>query len=49
MKRIYKNWPMHNIIAHPLMQIMQLIGLHSLASIIHDETLPPNAVLKRAE
>lgn len=42
MKRFYKNWPMHNIVAHPLMQILEWIGLVSLAGKLHDATLPPN-------
>ena len=43
MKRFYKNWPMHNIVAHPLMQILEWIGLVSMADKLHDATLPPNA------
>jgi hypothetical protein len=42
MKRFYKNWPMHNIVAHPLMQILEWIGLVSMADKLHDATLPPN-------
>ena len=45
MKRFYKNWPMHNIVAHPLMQILEWIGLVSMANKVHDATLPPNAKL----
>ena len=44
MKRFYKNWPMHNIVAHPLMQILEWIGLVSMADKLHDATLPPNAI-----
>lgn len=44
MKRFYKNWPMHNIVAHPLMQILAWIGLVSMANKVHDATLPPNAI-----
>lgn len=46
MKRFYKNWPMHNIVAHPLMQILAWIGLVSMANKVHDATLPPNAELR---
>ena len=47
MKRFYKNWPMHNIVAHPLMQILEWIGLVSMADKLHDATLPPNAEVSR--
>ena len=47
MKRFYKNWPMHNIVAHPLMQILEWIGLVSMADKLHDATLPPNPQGKR--
>lgn len=47
MKRFYKNWPMHNIVAHPLMQILEWIGLVSMADKLHDATLPPNALGNR--
>ena len=40
MARLYKNWTIHNILAHPLMQIMSLVGLNSLAGKIHDVTVP---------
>ena len=33
---------MHNIVAHPLMQILEWIGLVSMADKLHDATLPPN-------
>lgn len=48
MKRFYKNWPMHNIVAHPLMQILEWIGLVSMADKLHDATLPPNLVIAMA-
>ena len=40
MKRFYKNWPMHNIVAHPLMQIFEWLGMPEIATRVHDETLP---------
>ena len=43
MKRIYKNWPMHNLIGHPLMQIFEWLGMPEIATRVHDETLPANA------
>jgi len=40
MKVIYKNWPVHNLIGHPLMQICFWLGLPKLAKAVHDGTLP---------
>ena len=48
MKRIYKNWPMHNLIGHPLMQIFEWLGMPEIATRVHDETLPANHPGKRA-
>ncbi len=47
MKRIYKNWPMHNLIGHPLMQIFEWLGMPEIATRVHDETLPANALGNR--
>jgi len=38
-KNLYKNWWAHNLIAHPLMQFVQLFSV-SLADKLHDSTLP---------
>jgi hypothetical protein len=38
--RLWRNWGVHNIIAHPLMQICIWLGLHQLGAKIHDGTLP---------
>ena len=43
MKRIYKNWPIHNLIGHPLMEILGWIGLRRLGIAIHDATVPEAA------
>ena len=48
MKRIYKNWPMHNLIGHPLMQIFEWLGMPEIATRVHDETLPANARVQAA-
>ena len=40
--KIYKNFIVHNIIGHPLMQIFKLLSFDNLASKIHDNTLPGN-------
>ena len=47
MKRIYKNWPMHNLIGHPLMQIFEWLGMPEIATRVHDETLPANTTSRR--
>lgn len=33
-------WVVHNLVAHPIMQIMALIGLPKLGLAIHDITVP---------
>lgn len=33
-------YTIHNIIAHPLMEIFHLVGLTQLGNKIHDKTLP---------
>ena len=33
-------WSIHNIIAHPLSEIVNLIGLTKLSNWIHNATLP---------
>jgi len=45
MKCFYKNWPMHNIVAHPLMQVFNWLGMNGLATKVHDATLPSNAIV----
>tara|TARA_R100001163_G_C4960372_1_gene124451 strand:+ start:314 stop:652 length:339 start_codon:yes stop_codon:yes gene_type:complete len=43
MKRIYKNWPVHNLIAHPVMELLYILSLGRLenfGNMIHDATLP---------
>lgn len=39
-EKYIKNYAFHNIVAHPLMQILTWIGKRELADIIHDQTLP---------
>ena len=43
-EKYIKNYAFHNIIAHPLMQILQFVGKHKLANKIHDSTLPKEGV-----
>lgn len=40
MKKLYKNWHVHNILGHPLMHILNCIGFELLANKIHDGSLP---------
>ena len=40
MKKLYKNWFVHNMLGHPLMQVFNMLGFSRIASYIHDCTLP---------
>lgn len=43
MRKLYKNWTVHNMIAHPLMELIRLLSLGKLNHIgnkLHDSTLP---------
>jgi hypothetical protein len=45
LNRLYKNWTIHNLIAHPASEVIWLISfgkLESLGNWIHDVTLPPH-------
>jgi len=39
MNILYKNWVVHNLIAHPLMQIIRIFN-RKVATKLHDATLP---------
>ena len=39
-KKLYKNWTMHNMVAHPVMHVLNLAGFNDLATKVHDNTLP---------
>ena len=39
MKKLYKNWWVHNLVAHPAMQFIQIFN-GELADKLHDSTLP---------
>ena len=48
MKRLYKNWFIHNLIGHPLSEIAFWVLLGTdlgkrASQIIHDQTLPEQA------
>lgn len=38
--KIFKNWPIHNLFGHPLMQICIWFKLPDLGNKIHDYTMP---------
>lgn len=40
MLRIIKSWPAHNLVAHPLSEILYWIGAGDLGNRLHDMTLP---------
>ena len=44
-KKLYKNWTMHNLISHPLSEIIYIIGFgtgraEKFCNWIHDITIP---------
>tara|TARA_Y100001970_G_C14248759_1_gene870230 strand:- start:3238 stop:3447 length:210 start_codon:yes stop_codon:yes gene_type:complete len=43
-EKIIRNMAFHNIVAHPLMQILSWVGKNELANRIHDNTLPKKGV-----
>ena len=43
-EKFFKNYAFHNIIGHPLMQILNWVGKPDLANKIHDQTLPKEGV-----
>lgn len=43
MNKLYKNWTVHNLIAHPLSELIYLFSLgkaHKLGNWVHDVTIP---------
>ncbi len=38
--RLYKNWFVHNMFGHPLMQIFEMLGWKNWSKGVHDGTLP---------
>jgi len=47
-EKLIKNYAFHNIVAHPLMQILQWVGRQDLADSVHDKTLPKNDVEEKS-
>lgn len=42
MKTLYKNWLVHNVVAHPAMQILSMLRFSVYSAWVHDITLPEN-------
>lgn len=46
MKKIINNfpdkfkWTIHNIVSHPLSEVLYLLGFSALSDIVHDSTVP---------
>lgn len=38
-------WTLHNVVGHPLMGILQLVGAYELAEAIHENTIPLEKVV----
>ena len=38
--KLYKNWTVHNMVAHPLMHILNTVKCNKLAEKVHNGTLP---------
>lgn len=34
------HWTIHNVIAHPIHEVLHLVGLPTLADRVHDATIP---------
>lgn len=35
-----RTWMLHNLVGHPLMQLLAMLGRHDLAFKVHDATVP---------
>lgn len=44
MKKLYQNYTFHNLLGHPVMELLYLVGLTKLARAVHDGTLPVTGV-----
>lgn len=45
----YFKWSIHNLFAHPLMELLHLIGLSSWGNKLHDFTIPEPSHSKEHE
>ena len=46
-EKFFKNYAVHNIIAHPLMEVLKWIGQDTLANKVHDQTLPKEGIIEQ--
>ena len=46
-EKYIKNYAFHNIVAHPLMEVLKWIGQDTLANKVHDQTLPKEGVTEK--
>lgn len=49
LKRLYKNWFVHNCFGHPLMYFAAILFSVELSKLIHDSTLPPKNKIDNGE
>lgn len=42
LEKFYKNFTFHNIVAHPVMEILKIMSFERIGNIIHDKTIPDN-------
>ena len=42
LEKLYKNFTFHNIVAHPVMEILKIMSFERIGNIIHDKTIPDN-------
>ena len=47
-EKIFRNMAFHNIVAHPLMEILNWAGKSELANKVHDNTLPKQGVEEKS-
>ncbi len=41
-RRWWKSWPTHNLLAHPVSELLWLAGFERLSNRLHDGTVPPH-------
>ena len=42
-------WPLHNLVAHPAMEILFQLGFTELSELVHDATTPYRIPLRQEE
>lgn len=35
-------WTFHNMVAHPVSEVLWLLGFHALSDWVHDSSIPPH-------